>query len=199
MRHCRCVPRALAGYRSVRLAYESAIGVPTVLKKKEPSSLLGRRIRDLRLKRCWTQREAAEKSFVTESAFRSYELGDRMPKREIIDRIAKALGVRSEYLTAPEFLNSTEFCYALLQSEEAFHLKPEMDEAGLGRLGVEPIGDAKRVSGMLNEWSRMRQKLDSKEITQDEYDEWKQTWDDGEDALEVLERVRRMDVAGTRE
>lgn len=199
MRHCRCVPRAVAEYRSVRLTYEAARGASTVLKKKEPSSLLGRRIRDLRLKRCWTQREAAERSFVTESAFRSYELGDRMPKREIIDRIAKALGVRSEYLTAPEFLNSTEFCYALLQSEEAFHLKPEMDEAGLGRLGVEPIGDAKRVSGMLNEWSRMRQKLDSKEITRAEYDEWKQTWDDGEDALEVLERVRRMDVAGTRE
>ncbi len=170
-----------------------------MLKKKEPSSLLGRRIRDLRLKRCWTQREAAEKSFVTESAFRSYELGDRMPKREIIDRIAKAFGVRSEYLTAPEFLNSTEFCYALLQSEEAFHLKPGVDEAGLGHLSVEPIGDAKRISGLLNEWNRMRQKLDSKEITQTEYDEWKQTWDDGEDALEVLERARLRDGAGNHE
>lgn len=196
MRHCRCVPRAVAECRSVRSTNESAIGVPTVLKKKEPSSLLGRRIRDLRLKRCWTQREAAEKSFVTESAFRSYELGDRMPKREIVDRIAKAFGVRSEYLTAPEFLNSTEFCYALLQSEEAFHLKPGVDEAGLGHLGVEPIGDAKRISGLLSEWSRMRQKLDSKEITQDEYDEWKQTWDDGEDALEVLERARLRDGTG---
>ena len=170
-----------------------------MLKKKEPSSLLGRRIRDLRLKRCWTQREAAEKSFVTESAFRSYELGDRMPKREIIDRIAKALGVRSEYLTAPEFLNSTEFCYALLQSEEAFHLKPGVDEAGLGHLSVEPIGDAKRISGLLNEWNRMRQKLDSKEITQAEYDEWKQTWDDGEDALEVLKRARLRGGTGNRE
>lgn len=170
-----------------------------MLKKKEPSSLLGRRIRDLRLKRCWTQREAAERSFVTESAFRSYELGDRAPKREIVDRIAKAFGVRSEYLTAPEFLNSTEFCYALLQSEEAFHLKPGMDEAGLGHLSVEPIGDAKRVAGLLNEWGRMRQKLDSKEITQAEYDEWKQTWDDGEDALEVLEQTRQRDGAGTRE
>ena len=170
-----------------------------MLKKKEPSSLLGRRIRDLRLKRCWTQREAAEKSFVTESAFRSYELGDRMPKREIVDRIAKAFGVRSEYLTAPEFLNSTEFCYALLQSEEAFHLKPGVDEAGLGHLSVEPIGDAKRISGLFNEWNRMRQKLDSKEITQAEYDEWKQTWDDGEDALEVLERARLRDGAGNHE
>lgn len=199
MRHCRCVPRAVAECRSVRSTNESARGASTVLKKKEPSSLLGRRIRDLRLKRCWTQREAAEKSFVTESAFRSYELGDRMPKREIIDRIAKAFGVRSEYLTAPEFLNSTEFCYALLQSEEAFHLKPGVDEAGLGHLSVEPIGDAKRISGLLNEWNRMRQKLGSKEITQAEYDEWKQTWDDGEDALEVLKRARLRGGTGNRE
>ena len=45
----------------------------------------------------------------------------------------------------------------------------------------------------------MRQKLDSKEITQAEYDEWKQTWDDGEDALEVLERARLRDGAGNHE
>lgn len=199
MFHCRCVPRGPATCRSVRFAYESAIGASTVLKKKEPTSLLGRRIRNLRLKRRWTQREAAEKSFVTESAFRSYELGDRMPKREIVDRIAKAFGVRSEYLTAPEFLNSTEFCYALLQSEEAFHLKPRLDEAGLGHLDIEPIGDAKRISGMIDEWSRMRQRLDGKEITQAEYDEWKQTWDDGEDALEVMKRARQRDDAGARE
>ena len=199
MRHCRCVPQVPAMCRSVRLTYKSAIGASTVLKKKEPSSLLGRRIRNLRLKRCWTQREAAEKSFVTESAFRSYELGDRMPKREIVDRIAKAFGVRSEYLTALEFLNSTEFCYALLQNEEAFHLKPRLDEAGFGHLDVEPIGDAGRISGLFNEWGRMRQKLDKKEITQAEYDEWKQTWDDGVDALEVLERARLRDKAGIRE
>ena len=87
----------------------------------------------------------------------------------------------------------------MLQSEEAFHLKPGVDEAGLGHLSVEPIGDAKRISGLLNEWNRMRQKLDSKEITQTEYDEWKQTWDDGEDALEVLERARLRDGAGNHE
>lgn len=53
-----------------------------------------------------------------------------------------------------------------------------------------------QISGLLNEWSRMRQKLDNKEITQDEYNEWKQTWDDGEDVLEVLKRARRMDDSG---
>lgn len=115
---------------------------------------------------------------MTESAFRSFEPGDRMLNCEIVDRIAKAFGVRSEYLTAPEFLNSTEFCYALLQSEEAFHLKPRLDEAGLGHLDVEPVGSVKRMLSLLNEWSRMRQKLDNKEITQTEYDEWKQAWTD---------------------
>ena len=161
--------------------------------------LYSRKIKKLREKRQLTQKQLAELSGISESAMRSYELGDRMPKREIIDRIAKAFGVRSEYLTAPEFLNSTEFCYALLQSEEAFHLKPGVDEAGLGHLSVEPIGDAKRISGLLNEWNRMRQKLDSKEITQAEYDEWKQTWDDGEDALEVLKRARLRGGTGNRE
>lgn len=35
--------------------------------------------------------------------------------------------------------------------------------------------------------------------SQAEYDERKQTWDDSEDALEVLKQARRMDVAGIRE
>lgn len=178
MRHCRCAPRAVAGCRSVRLAYESARGASTVLKKKEPSSLLGRRIRDLRLKRCWTQREAAEKSFVTESAFRSYELGDRVPKREIVDRIAKAFGVRSEYLTAPELLNEYEFCYVILQNEESMRLKPYKDEEH-GRYFISCEPNSENLSEFIRDWGEMRDKLKSQEITQEEYEEWKITWDNG--------------------
>lgn len=187
MRHCRCVARVLTGYRGVRLAYESARGAPSVLKKKEPSSLLGRRIRDLRLKRCWTQREAAEKSFVTESAFRSYELGDRMPKREIVDRIAKAFGVRSEYLTAPELLNEYEFCYVILQNEENMRLKPYKDEkCGKYFISCEPNNE--NLSEFIGDWGEMRDKLKSQEITQEEYEEWKTTWDNGINIMDLRAR-----------
>lgn len=48
-----------------------------------------------------------------------------------------------------------------------------------------------RVSGLFNEWGRTRQKLDSKEVAQAEYDKRKQTWDDGVDALEVLKQASR--------
>lgn len=99
-------PESLQGLTS----RERACMRPSEKDRKE----VGAKIREVRERRGMTQREAAEKSFVTESAFRSYELGYRMPKREIVDRIAKAFGVRNEYLTAPEFLNSMEFCYALL-------------------------------------------------------------------------------------
>ena len=58
--------------------------------------LMGKRIRDLRQRRGLTQRELAELSGLSESALRSYELGDRFPKERHLDRIARALRVRPE-------------------------------------------------------------------------------------------------------
>ena len=79
-----------------------------------------RKIKKLREKRQLTQKQLAELSGISESALRSYELGDRKPKKEVLEHIAKALRVRSEYLSAPEFGPKMEFFYALLENDELY-------------------------------------------------------------------------------
>lgn len=49
---------------------------------------------------------------------RSYELGDRKPKNEALERIAIAPKVRLKCLSAPEFRSKMEFFYALLENDE---------------------------------------------------------------------------------
>ena len=68
-----------------------------------------RKTKKLREKRQYTQKQLAELSGISESALRSYELGDRKPKKEVLEHIAKALRVRPEYLSTPEFGPHLEF------------------------------------------------------------------------------------------
>lgn len=56
--------------------------------------LLGKSIRNVRMRRNMTQRELANAiEGIGESALRSYELGERSPKQDALERIAKALDV----------------------------------------------------------------------------------------------------------
>ena len=61
---------------------------------KHSNVLLGKSIREIRLRRGLTQREVSEAiGGISESALRSYELGERSPKQDALERIAKALDV----------------------------------------------------------------------------------------------------------
>lgn len=54
--------------------------------------LLGKSIRKIRMRRNMTQRELANAiDGISEPALRSYELGERCPKQNTLERIAKAL------------------------------------------------------------------------------------------------------------
>ena len=60
---------------------------------KHSNVLLGKSIRRIRMRRNMTQRELANAAGLGESALRSYELGERSPKQNTLERIAKALDV----------------------------------------------------------------------------------------------------------
>lgn len=140
--------------------------------------LYSHKIKKLREKRQLTQKQLAELSGISESAMRSYELGDRKPKKEVLERIAMALGVRSEYLSAPEFGPSMEFFYALLENDELYgYTITEINDRPAITGGLMAVGVT--FDGFLGDWSKMKKKLDAKEITREEYENWKQTYDPG--------------------
>lgn len=140
--------------------------------------LYSRKIKKLREKRQLTQKQLAELSGISESAMRSYELGNRKPKKEVLERIAMALRVRPEYLSAPEFGPKMEFFYALLESDELFgYTITDIN----GQLAITDGGMTAGItfSNFLRDWNEMKQKLDAKEITREEYEDWKETYDPG--------------------
>lgn len=140
--------------------------------------LYSRKIKKLREKRQLTQKQLAELSGISESALRSYELGDRKPKKEVLEHIAKALRVRPEYLSTPEFGPKKEFIYALLENDELMgYTITEIDGRPAITGGLYTVDLT--FDGFLRDWNKMKKKLDAKEITREEYEDWKQTYDPG--------------------
>lgn len=134
------------------------------------------KIKELRADRGMTQKELAKEAGISESAMRSYELGDRTPKPEVLDRIARALKVRPEYLSAPEFKRGLEFTYALLENDD-------MQGYTVTEINGHPaiVANAKSAGSsfakLLSEWNDMKAKVEAREITSEEYAEWKRTYE----------------------
>lgn len=146
--------------------------------KGDLTPLYSHKIKKIREKRQLTQKQLAELIGISGSAMRSYELGDRKPKKEVLERIAMALGVRSECLSVLEFGPSMEFFYALLENDELYgYTITEINDrpAITGRL----IAVGVTFDGFLGDWGKMKKKLDAKEITREEYENWKQIYDPG--------------------
>ena len=62
--------------------------------RKDIKELVGRRIRELREKRSWSQEELGERSGLHRNYVGGIERGERNVGLENIDRLASALGVR---------------------------------------------------------------------------------------------------------
>ena len=70
---------------------------------------IGRRIRDLRFARGWSQNDLARRAgLASRSVVSFYELGDRYPSYETLLRLADVFGVSAEYLLRGDTLNDQE-------------------------------------------------------------------------------------------
>ena len=103
----------------------------------------GSRIRELRTRRGFLQRELAEMAGVTESAVRNYELGLRTPRPQHLEALARALGVDPAALTDYGLETSRDALEVLFRLEEGFGARPEADDSG-ARVVVDPRRPAPR-------------------------------------------------------
>lgn len=60
------------------------------------------KLQKLRKERGYTQSELAEKVGVSCRSIQNYELGDRYPKRDILNRLCNVLGTKIEYLVSSD-------------------------------------------------------------------------------------------------
>lgn len=63
---------------------------------------MGERLKDLRTKRNWTQKQVATRIGLAVSAVSSYELGTRYPSYDILIRLARLYNVSTDYLIGKE-------------------------------------------------------------------------------------------------
>lgn len=145
---------------------------------------IGDKIRNIRMKRDMTQKELGLAIGFNERTadvrMAQYESSTRVPKQAVIVKIAEALSVNPDYLMAPAIDKTEDIIHALIYLDELNQLKMEAEDYTTPE-GVE----LKRIKlsltyldNYLEEWYKKKNALENKEITQDEYYEWKVNWPD---------------------
>lgn len=131
--------------------------------------LLGKSIRKIRMRRNMTQRGLANTiDGISEPALRSYELGERCPKQNTLERIAKALDVAPACFDTYGIEHYDELMHALFLSEEAFSIKPCAD--GSIRFTDETI------QSCVCTWWSWKELLKEGKITREEYENRKDSF-----------------------
>lgn len=133
---------------------------------KHSNVLLGKSIREIRLRRALTQREVSEAiGGISESALRSYELGERRPKQNTLERIAETLDV------APACFDT----YGIERYDELVHALFLLED----RFGIEPCADGsirftdEAILSCVCAWRDWKEFLEKGKITREEYEDRK--------------------------
>lgn len=136
---------------------------------KHSNVLLGKSIREIRLRRGLTQREVSEAiAGISESALRSYELGERSPKQNTLERIAKALDVAPACFDTYGIEHYDELVHALFLLEDRFGIEPCAD--GSIRFTDEAI------QSCVCTWRDWKEFLEKGKITREEYENRKDSF-----------------------
>lgn len=136
---------------------------------KHSNVLLGKSIREIRLRRGLTQREVSKAiGGISESALRSYELGERRPKQNTLERIAETLDV------APACFDT----YGIERYDELVHALFLLED----RFGIEPCADGsirftdEAIQSCVCTWRDWKEFLEKGKITREEYENRKDSF-----------------------
>lgn len=147
---------------------------------------IGDKIRKARNFRGITQKELGlaigfdEKSADVRIA--QYETDKRKPKEDLIKKIAQVLDVNFRYLYDPPKINAEDVMFFLFDLDDRYgsSLYSVIDEK-------DPLYPKERnaisfdyntMNDLLADWVELKKKLLSKDITMEEYKEWKYNWPD---------------------
>ena len=128
----------------------------------------GEKLKKLRLMRNLTQKELAIKSGLTDAAIRNYELGNRSPSKEQLQKISEALDCDISALINHEPNSIFEIMHIIFDYEKEMKLRPLIDESSSALLSHDM-----NFNDFLVEWDEMRKKHYNDEITDEEFEDWK--------------------------
>lgn len=110
-----------------------------------------------------------------------YENNSRKPKEELMRKIAAALDVSVAYLEDPTMNDAEGILHALFELDDQYpwmHLVETVDntDADLPHKRVAVCFDYNVLDSFMAEWMLRKQQLRRREITREEYQEWKLNW-----------------------
>ena len=134
---------------------------------------IGERIRKFRTEKSLSQKQLAIMSRMSEPAIRNYELGNRYPSMEQIQKIAMALSISPYAIADPDFETTINaMTHALFRIEDNFKLKPKnIDGQYVLKFDINSS-----MAESVELWCKEIEKLNNGEITQEEYDLWRHSF-----------------------
>src|SRR5574344_1200900 len=137
----------------------------------------GSRIAFARQFRFMTQDDVSDKLGLTGECKRRtmtrYEKGNRNPKDDRTSEIAKILDININAIKKYDYKEPIDLLYTLMWLEELIP-KYQIDISKVTNINDENIVMFKQF---INEWNVMREKRNKREITYEEYIEWKLTYE----------------------
>ena len=137
----------------------------------------GSRIAFARQFRFMTQDDVSDKLGLTGECKRRtmtrYEKGNRNPKDDRTSEIAKILDININAIKKYDYKEPIDLLYTLMWLEELIP-KYQIDISKVPNINDENIVMFKQF---INEWNTMREKRNKREITYEEYIEWKLTYE----------------------
>lgn len=121
---------------------------------------VGEKIRKFRIDQGYTQKELAIMSGLSESAIRNYELGNRFPSSEQLEKIANSLKISPYAMSDPNFDTYVSVMHALFALEDQYGLHAYRDESGVPQLMFKDKGhDSLNMLDNIGAWADMYQKF----------------------------------------
>lgn len=142
-------------------------------------SRIGERIRYYRQKKGLTQKTLAELCGLSEAAIRNYELGNRTPDSNTIEKIAENLEISYHTINDPTIEDVFGALHTLFRMEEIYGLHPEVSGSKI-RLTFEDTSlpqqsdsAGRMLSQAVQLWYKMYKKYKHGTISSAEYENWK--------------------------
>lgn len=149
---------------------------------------VGERIKRVRKFRGMTQAQLGEAVGLSDVRIRQYELGNRTPKEDTLNKIAEALNVNYRSLYEPSLYAAEDVMFSLFELDEHYDM-PIYEVTGkeVTQMTHDDDNGEKHVcvsfgysllDDFLMEWLQKKQELKQGKITREEYLEWKLKWPD---------------------
>ena len=135
-------------------------------------------------------------STTAEARIAQYETELRLPRKDLLTKIASILGVRTEAINVPDIDTTIGFMHTLFAIEDMYGIKiGEIDGEVCLRLDRTDGSAFARNLDLFLPWLKQMKKMEKGEITKEEYDRWRYTYPEEEIIKPTLKPLKSSGYA----